>query len=204
MRCRLKGLFDICRADYWNILEFNFKRSIAESLRLEMWWTWIWLTPPLVYKRLRLITATQPAVLEVPNNRRHIIEDISTQHNNQPLLVRGWRRGIDSSRSSVLANTKAIALRGERTLVCLRRPFRLVCKCQRFFFTSNARLKESKSFMPPSNKKTVVQITWLGPILFILRHECLAATNSASLPLVGEDAAAWQAHVTFKLTAKLN
>lgn len=52
---------------------------------------------------------------------------------NQPLLVRGCRRGtlVDSSRSSVLANTKAVALRGERTLVCLRHPFRLVCKCHR-------------------------------------------------------------------------
>lgn len=51
---------------------------------------------------------------------------------NQPLLVRGCKRGtlIDRSRSSV-ANTKAVALSGERTLICLRRPFGLVCKCHR-------------------------------------------------------------------------
>lgn len=44
--------------------------------------------------------------------------------------------------------------------------------------------------MPSSNKATVVRITRLGPFPFILRHECPAATISASLSLVGEAAAA--------------
>lgn len=26
--------------------------------------------------------------------------------------------------------------------------------------------------MPPSNKETMLQITWLGPFPLILRHEC--------------------------------
>lgn len=34
-----------------------------------------------------------------------------------------------NSQSSVLANTKVVALRGEGTPVCSRRPFGLVCKC---------------------------------------------------------------------------